>query len=46
MDFADIKQVRVTTSDTEASKLLSEGWTLYDIEKNGSRYTFLLVKTQ
>lgn len=44
MDFTDIKQVRLTSSDTEVNKLLSEGWTLQDIEKNGSRYTFLLVR--
>ncbi|WP_019123776.1 hypothetical protein [Brevibacillus massiliensis] len=44
MDFTDIKRLRVTTSDTEADKLLQDGWTLYDIEKSGSRYTFLLVQ--
>ena len=43
MNFTDVKQVRVTTSDTEATKLLQEGWTLYDIDKSGGRYTFLLV---
>ena len=44
MDFTDVKQVRVTTSDKEANELLQEGWTLRDINKNGSRYTFLLVQ--
>lgn len=44
MDYTDIKQVRLTSSDTEVNKLLSEGWTLQDIEKKNGRYTFLLVK--
>jgi hypothetical protein len=43
MEYTDIKQTRLTSSDIEANKLLSEGWTLQDITKNGSCYTFLLV---
>jgi hypothetical protein len=44
VDFADIKQVRRTTSDEEANKLLQEGWVLIDIEKNCGKYSFLLVR--
>jgi hypothetical protein len=44
MDFTDIKQVRRTTSDEEANKLLQEGWVLIDIEKNCGKYSFLLVR--
>jgi hypothetical protein len=44
MDFADIKQVRRTTSDEEVNKLLQEGWVLIDIEKNCGKWCFLLVR--
>lgn len=43
MDYAEIKQVRRTTSDKEANELLGQGWKLINILSNGCEYYFLLV---
>ncbi|MFI8714486.1 hypothetical protein [Brevibacillus brevis] len=44
MNYSDINGLHETTNAAEANKLLSDGWTLYDIDKTNGRYTFLLVK--